>query len=490
MKKTWIIVFLFCNIGLYAQDDYQKWLESEKKKLETYISEEDKKFTDFLKKEWIKGGLKEAPQLIEKPKPTTFPVFKPEIKTEPVIIPTAKEKPISEIPKPVTQEPVRELRKPEVPIQQPEPQIVTPQKGVSANIEYFGSTIEVNYDKSFPVSLTKPISNKSVAQFWEAMSKTDYKNIVAQGKSYQQKLRLNDWGLAVFYFSFTKQIYDDPNLRNLFAWFMLVKSGYISRVAYRGSDVLLLIATTDELFGLSYFTTNGVRLYVVNFESKREPNLDDVFVYKEDFPGSTNPVDMSIREPLKISDSIEKRTININYNGEVLQFTLPYNRAAAEFYLYYPQTKFPLYPHTKMTEAAETELLQQLSKAIEKRTQRDALNFLLHFVQQATEYKTDDEQFGFEKPMFPEESLFYRYSDCEDRSILFSYLVKKLLHLEVVLLDFPDHIATAVLIEGVDGDAISYQNKKYLVCDPTYLGADIGRCMPDYKNVGAEIIPL
>ena len=74
----------------------------------------------------------------------------------------------------------------------------------------------------------------------------------------------------------------------------------------------------------------------------------------------------------------------------------------------------------------------------------DAVNVLLRFVQTGFSYLTDSEQFGREKFMFPEETLSYPYSDCEDRSFLFAYLVSSLLGLDVIGLDYPGHVATAV----------------------------------------------
>jgi hypothetical protein len=117
------------------------------------------------------------------------------------------------------------------------------------------------------------------------------------------------------------------------------------------------------------------------------------------------------------------------------------------------------------------------------------VNFLLRFVQTAFEYKTDEEQFGREKPFFPDETIYYPYSDCEDRAILFSYLVRSLLHLDVVGLYYPNHIATAVRFSKKnDGDAIEYQGKLLTICDPTYMNADIGMCMPQFKNVQPKVI--
>ena len=73
--------------------------------------------------------------------------------------------------------------------------------------------------------------------------------------------------------------------------------------------------------------------------------------------------------------------------------------------------------------------------------------------------------------------------------MLFSYLVRKLMGLDVVLLDYPDHIATAVRFKGnVGGDYLMVNNQKYTVCDPTYIGASIGMTMPMFKNVAAKVL--
>jgi len=74
---------------------------------------------------------------------------------------------------------------------------------------------------------------------------------------------------------------------------------------------------------------------------------------------------------------------------------------------------------------------------------------------------------------------------------LYTTLVRDLLHLKVVLLHYPNHLATAVHFdEDVKGDYLILNNEKYLVCDPTYIGALIGDAMPQFKNVTAEIIEL
>ena len=89
---------------------------------------------------------------------------------------------------------------------------------------------------------------------------------------------------------------------------------------------------------------------------------------------------------------------------------------------------------------------------------------------------TDGEQFGFEKPNFPDETFYYPYCDCEDRAMLYSTLVRDLLGLDTILLDYPNHIASAVrFTEDIPGDYVVLDDgSKYLICDSTYIGAPIG----------------
>lgn len=116
---------------------------------------------------------------------------------------------------------------------------------------------------------------------------------------------------------------------------------------------------------------------------------------------------------------------------------------------------------------------------------------LLKFLQYDFDYSTDEDQFGYEKPFFLEENFVYPANDCEDRSILFSYLVRNLLGLDVILLNYPNHVATAVCFnEDVPGDSVWFCGRRFTVCDPTYIGSYAGMTMTGYDNVPFKALPL
>jgi hypothetical protein len=154
-------------------------------------------------------------------------------------------------------------------------------------------------------------------------------------------------------------------------------------------------------------------------------------------------------------------------------------------------TRWAVYANTPLDKSIKNTLYPSLKQAVEGMSERDAVNKILNFVQTAFVYEYDDEIWGHDRAFFAAETLHYPYADCEDRSILFSRLVRDLLGLDVVLLYYPGHLATAVAFsQDVHGDYLTYKNRKYIVCDPTYIGAPLGRTMPGMNNQEAQVIVL
>ena len=175
--------------------------------------------------------------------------------------------------------------------------------------------------------------------------------------------------------------------------------------------------------------------------------------------------------------------------GSAAKVTVNVPKALVDFYKNYPSCEYSVYAKAAVNPEVANTLLSSLAPLVKGKSETEAANILINFVQTAFQYATDDEQFGYEKPFFVEELFYYPYSDCEDRAVLYSYLVKNLLGLDVVFLDYPNHIATAVRFnENVSGDYLMVGGQKYTVCDPTYIGATIGMTMPVYKSVAAKVL--
>ena len=155
------------------------------------------------------------------------------------------------------------------------------------------------------------------------------------------------------------------------------------------------------------------------------------------------------------------------------------------------KTKWRFYANVPASHNMRETIYPVLRRAVAGKTQLQAADILLNFVQTAFEYEYDEKVWGGDRSFFADESIYYPYCDCEDRSILFSRLVRDILGLDVVLIYYPGHLASAVnFTENVKGDYIIYCNSRYVVCDPTYINAPVGMTMPDMDNSSAFVVVL
>lgn len=137
------------------------------------------------------------------------------------------------------------------------------------------------------------------------------------------------------------------------------------------------------------------------------------------------------------------------------------------------------------------QLYPQLKQFIAGKTEKEAVGILLNWIQYAFPYEFDDVMWGGDRTFFTEETLFYKACDCEDRSILLTRLVRDLVGLKCVLIYYPGHLAAAVHFnEEVKGDSFFLDDEQYVVCDPTYIGADIGMQIPGMDIDAARVIAI
>ena len=199
---------------------------------------------------------------------------------------------------------------------------------------------------------------------------------------------------------------------------------------------------------------------------------------------------LDFNKNLNMGECDMTRTLKLTNDRTVV---LPYNKSHVAYLDDVPMTVFPIYFVSSLSIEAQQELQRNFNEMKEQYTPTQFIGMLLHFVQTAFDYQTDEEQFGYEKYFYPEEVLGYPYSDCEDRSALFAWLVQKYTNAKVIGLQYEGHVATAVWFgDDVDikGDGFVYGGKKYYVCDPTYINAGIGMTMPQYKGVTPKVIKL
>ncbi len=479
-----ILMLSFCIAGLAtdseAESEFDRWKKKELGQYKEFREKRDRDFTDYLKKQWEEFRLFQGEKFYKKPKPVKIPEA-PKKRPE-------EDKPFSGKVVKITP-PKREPPREKPVIKLPEKEAL---KGRSVKFEFYGQPISLRYDPALKSNSPVRLDEKGISAFWEGASKGDFNALVKQLDSYRDALQLNDWGYHRLTRRTGEAIYGnkDQNGVTLFTWFILSKAGFDAKAAYNEEEVFLLTPSKNRLYGTTYLELEGKRYYALSFDGK-ERKMGSLFTYKGRYPGANRRMDYAIGKTPLITEKISARTLAFKYRGRDYSVPVEYDRKMAAFFEYYPQTDFEVYFNASVSKEAGRSLASALTPIIKGKTEGEAVNIIIRFVQTAFRYKTDGQQFGREKYFLPDEILFYPYSDCEDRSILFAYLVKQLVGLEVIGLHYPGHMATAVRFNGnAAGDSVTYKGKKYLVCDPTYINADIGVAMPQFKLVRPEIIPI
>jgi len=424
------------------------------------------------------------------PRPVT-PTPTPEPKRPPVVTPGPTPEP-----RPVTPTPTPEPR-PVTPTPTPEPKrppVVTPVPKEKPTVRpvfsflFYNTECTVTLDDTLRFSLTDA-SEKSVADAWKILSGNRYNALINDSIELRDKLNLSDWGYLRMLETMSEKFMGKKagNEAVLLQMFILTQSGYKVRIARADNQLVLLLPLREDLFEYSYVSIGGVSYYILSKDMEgRSFSVSNIEFPKEQyFSWQTGQPKLAV----KLNSP---RTFTSRRYPEIA-VSVQTNQNLIDYYNDYPRLsgQWDLYALAGLSETVKQALYPVLRRAVAGKSKQQAAEMLLNFVQTAFAYQRDDQQFGYERSFFADENFFYPYTDCEDRSILYSILVKDLLNLEVVLLYYPDHLATAVHFpENINGDYLHVDNRKFIVCDPTYINASVGRTMDAYKKTSAEVIRL
>lgn len=443
---------------------------------------------------------KPTPKAQPQPKPTPKPTVIVAKQNTPTIIGgnTPKVEPAKPQATPVKPQPVAPKAEPTTPAKpqatpvkpQPKPK-AKPAMQSSLQKEFYPS-VAINYcnTKLYIDASMKGVINITssqecaVADGYEALCRSNYKPLIANCQQAQKDFRLNDWGVFLFVKTAAEALCNDENSCIVMQQFLLNELGYRAKMARRGdrNQLLLFVATDCMVYGHPYFTKEGLNYYNIN-----GTEACTFYMCNQDSKKAKTPVAMRLNNVPALNSGVVSRQ-RTNKAGNV-SVSVNVSKSLMDFYASMPQCDYGVYAKAPVAGSLAQEVLGTLRPLVQGKSEVDAANLLLNFVQTGFKYATDEEQFGFEKPFFVEELFYYPACDCEDRSVLFGWLVRELLGLDVVYLDYPNHIATAVQFKGdVKGDFLTVDGKRYTVCDPTYIGASIGMTMPNLRSAGVSIL--
>ena len=472
-KIILLIVLMITLYKSYGQkrdtivNEFEKFKNEQQLEFKDFKNKRDEEFANLLKNQWKSFVLNKG----EEPPAAPLPPKQPDVLPKP---PNQSNKEIPKLSIPIP--------KKNIPVDTSKIVLKNEEKlPLLININFYNKNIEIKYAKYLQ---TKHTTNdeKGISDYWKKLSEADYEIFINQLKRISSKLRLNDWANYDLVYKISKELLNDENDRVLFCFFILNHWGYDSKVGKKNERLVLLLPFENTIYLKSFLVLNNKKYYIMDDDFNGQ-----ILTFEQNFSNSNKKINLKLEKSPLLGNNYSTKSLHLKKLNKTVD--IKYNNNLINFNDNYPCTDLYVFFSSNVDPITENDLIEAFSPLIKDKNELEAVNIILDFVENSFEYKTDNDQFGREKFYFPEDIFYYKYSDCEDRAVLFSYLVKTLLKLEVVGLDYKTHVATAVKFNSnISGDSIVFNNKTYIICDPTYIGSSTGMCMPQFKNVNPGII--
>ena len=357
-------------------------------------------------------------------------------------------------------------------------------------ISYYGRTVTIGFPLTDRLRL-QGLNEDALADAWTLLAGKPYDISVKTALDARSAFQLCDWAYMDALRMACEGHYGAGNEAVLMQTFLMTQSGYRVRLAKAGERLFMLVASKYQIYNMRYLNVEGTKYYVMGDYHGEKLQLCPSRFDKE------QSLSLQMVALPKLGETASPKRKLTSKKGVTASVSV--NRQLIDFFRRYPQanidgdftTRWAAYANTPLDQAIQDELYPPLRQTIRGMSEREAVGILLNWVQTAFKYGYDDEVWGGDRAFFVQETLFYPQSDCEDRAILFSRLVRDLTGLDVALIYYPGHLAAAVAFSGEEeGDWFNCGGQRFVVCDPTYINAPVGLTMPGMDNQKAKIILL
>jgi hypothetical protein len=363
--------------------------------------------------------------------------------------------------------------------------------------EFYNGTFNSQINRTLILNVPAQLSQASVKDFYKQLNAGNYQPVVDSLVAYKNRYELNDWLYYQLIRKTAQQISpkaDNYGRYTLYKWFLLAKSGYDARLALTGDNKVIFYVLNDEdISDIPSFKVDGEKYMCLNYHdyAKADINRDPPVPVVVNITEAKKAFSYKVtRMPnFKASDYQEKE-LQFTYHHKVYYFNIKLNPDVENIFMNYPGVDFETYFNIPLSKETYSSLIPLLKQNLKGMNQKKGVDYLMHFTRYAFLYEDDEENYGKEKRLSPEETLFAKYSDCDDRAGLFFYLVKEIYNLPMIALLYPTHITMAVQFSKPVGSPIVYKGNTYSVCEPTPQREDlrIGQVSAKLKNIPYEVV--
>ncbi|MEJ6979109.1 hypothetical protein WG906_01525 [Pedobacter sp. P351] len=373
---------------------------------------------------------------------------------------------------------------------------VTESRAQNYSLEFYGNTFNFELDNSANIKFPTSVSDSLIHSFYKNITRGKYQPVIEALNTYRKKHQLNDWLYYQLIRKTAQQI--APKAENyyrytLYKWFLLCKSGYDARLALERDKLLFYVRSDDDISDIPFYLSDGNQFVCLNIHDYPGIDLKNNKIFPVDLPIAESKQAFSYRVtqmPDFRAENYAVKNLQFRYHQRVYHFDVKLNPEVQSIFANYPVVDFKSYFNIPLSRETHSSLIPTLKATLSGMSQKKGVDYLMRFTRNAFLYEDDERNFGKEKRMTPEQTLFSEYSDCDDRAALFFYLVKEIYNLPMIALLYPTHITMAVQFDKPTGKPIIYNGKKYSVCDPTPQLQDlrIGEVSNKFRNARYEVV--
>ena len=345
----------------------------------------------------------------------------------------------------------------------------------TVSIPFYGEIFQLEYDAAMvarqqPVAGNDQTRQRYMVGFFDEIDQKPFYKLLGSLDQVRRDYQLNDY---LYYDLIRKAIHkiyasEPTQNRRLAMWHLLSRAGFDARITYLGSNVFVNVYSEDHLFEVPMIMDGGRKL--INLSSFEDPERSYARLYILDFvpnkTGRSFSFDLKNNLP-RLTPRYVTRRVRFGFQNTTYQVDVELDQTLMDVMSNYPYLSEDKYLEIPLSPQLHQTLIPKLRKLMGNRSEREKLELLASFTRSGFRYKTDEEFFGRSRPMIADELFHYQYSDCEDRSALFYWLVRETMGLPAVVIAYPDHVTVGVASNEVLGDSIRMDGRNYYICDPT-----------------------
>lgn len=341
----------------------------------------------------------------------------------------------------------------------------------TVSFQYYSEHIQLDYEDNM-IPNTVPKANKeSIALFYDTLDKSTFRPVLLQLASYKRKFSLNGYLYYDLIHQAVQHLCKDKNgnYKTLLEWFLLSKSGVDTRLTYVGQAIYLYAYSQENIYNIPIVQIQGKDyINLTSFKyAYTSSKSSTAFIVDIVVNPNGKPLSFSLQKLPNLSAQPMNKEMVFAHRNELYRFDITLDKTLIDLMENYPLVDELYYIETPISSTLQASLVKKLRELMEKKSKQESVQFLLSLTRTAFNYKTDLDNFGKNKPMIPDEVLYYAHSDCEDRSALFYALIKELVDLPTIVVDYPEHLTIGVALPENIGKPLLYEGRSYTICDPT-----------------------